>query len=46
VLAWMIHARSDYKHFCLDLGQPPAAAMLRRSVFLRLWYQELGARWT
>jgi hypothetical protein len=46
VLAWMIHAKSDYKHFCLDLGQPPAAALLRRSVFLRLWYQELEGRWT
>jgi hypothetical protein len=46
VLAWMIHARSDYKHFCLDLGQPPGAAMLRQSVFLRLWYQELEGKWT
>jgi hypothetical protein len=43
VLAWMIHARSDYHHFGLDLGAEPAAAQLRTSRFLRLWSQELGA---
>jgi hypothetical protein len=44
ILAWMIHARSDYRHFCLDLGAAPSADQLRTSRFLRLWYQELGAR--
>jgi hypothetical protein len=43
-LAWMIHARSDYRHFCLDLGAAPSEDQLRTSRFLRLWYQELGAR--
>jgi hypothetical protein len=44
LLAWMIHARSDYKHFCLDLGKPPDHATLRRSAFLQLWYEELGSK--
>ena len=43
LLAWMIHARSDYRHFRLDLGAEPSAEQLRTSRFLRLWYQELGA---
>jgi hypothetical protein len=41
VLAWMIHARSEYHHFCLDFGEPPDSAILRKSVFLKLWSQEL-----
>jgi hypothetical protein len=47
VLAWMIHARSDYRHFLLDLGTAPSVEQLRTSRFLRLWYLELGAspRW-
>jgi hypothetical protein len=44
VLTWMIHARSEYKHFCLDLGKPPEAGTLHRSVFLRLWHEELGSK--
>lgn len=44
LLTWMIHARSDYKHFCLDLGKPPDHATLKRSAFLQLWYQELGSK--
>jgi hypothetical protein len=44
LLAWMIHARSEYKEFCQDLGQSPDAAVLQRSVFLQLWYEELGRR--
>jgi hypothetical protein len=41
LLAWMIHSKSDYRHFCLDLGRAPDQAELRRSVFLRLWNEEL-----
>jgi len=44
VLAWMIHARSDYHHFGLDLGTAPTAAQLRTSRFFRLWCLELGAK--
>jgi SAM-dependent methyltransferase len=43
VLAWMIHAHSDYRHFQLDLGAAPRVEQLRTSRFLRLWYLELGA---
>jgi hypothetical protein len=43
VLAWMIHARSDYHHFGLDLGAVPTVVQLRTSRFLRLWSLELGA---
>jgi hypothetical protein len=41
LLTWMIHSKSDYRHFCLDLGRAPDPAMLRRSVFLRLWNEEV-----
>jgi hypothetical protein len=44
LLAWMIHSKSDYRHFCLDLGRAPDQAEVRRSVFLRLWNEELGSR--
>jgi hypothetical protein len=44
LLTWMIHSKSDYRHFCLDLGRAPDQAELRRSVFLRLWNEELGSR--
>jgi hypothetical protein len=44
VLAWMIHARSEYNRFCSDLGKPPDPAILRESIFLQLWSQELEGK--
>jgi hypothetical protein len=43
LLTWMIHSKSDYRHFCLDLGRPPEQPELRQSVFLRLWHEELAS---
>jgi hypothetical protein len=40
---WMLHARSEYRRLAADRGEIPIPC-LRRSVFLRLWKEEL--RWT
>ncbi|HEU4587265.1 MAG TPA: hypothetical protein VFS11_01355 [Gemmatimonadales bacterium] len=41
VLVWLIHARSDFQHFVADAGGPPSTEMLRRSLFLALWREEM-----
>lgn len=41
VLAWLIHARSEFEHFAADAGGRPEAGVLRRSLFLALWHEEL-----
>jgi hypothetical protein len=41
VLVWLIHARSEFEHFAADAGGRPEAAVLRRSLFLALWHEEL-----
>jgi hypothetical protein len=40
-LTWLIHARSDYSRFCEDARGPPEPHVLRRSVFLALWEEEM-----
>ena len=40
-LVWIIHSRSEHERFVADLGGPPPEAMLRRSLFLRLWIEEM-----
>jgi len=41
LLAWMIHAHSDWVHRRDDAGGPPTAEALRDSRFLRLFRAEL-----
>jgi hypothetical protein len=41
LLVWLIHSRSDYRHFVADAGGPPPPALLRRSQFVALWREEL-----
>lgn len=41
VLVWLIHAPSDYRRFCADFGSRPSATVLRRSVHLSLWEEEI-----
>jgi hypothetical protein len=41
MLAWMLHARSEHRRMVADAGGPPTADVLRRSLFLGLWEEEL-----
>jgi hypothetical protein len=41
VLVWLIHARSEFERFAADAGGRPEAGVLRRSLFLALWHEEL-----
>ena len=41
VLAWILHSRSEYRHFEADTAGKPTAAALRRSLFVRLWELEV-----
>jgi aminoglycoside phosphotransferase (APT) family kinase protein len=41
ILAWMLHARSEHRRMVADVGGPPSAEMLRQSLFLGLWQEEL-----
>jgi hypothetical protein len=43
VLLWLIHARSEYKHFSSDVAGQPTVDKLRQSVFVKLWAEELRA---
>ncbi len=40
LLAWMVHARSEYRHLAADVGGRPGRAALRGGVFLSLWEEE------
>ena len=41
-LVWAIHAASDYRAIEADLaGGHPGTGILRQSVFLNLWYEEV-----
>lgn len=42
LLTWLVHSRSDYRHLAADAAGAPTAAVLRRSLFLGLWEEELG----
>jgi hypothetical protein len=41
---WIVHSRSEYSRLVADHGQPPSPALLRASVFYRLWLEELSCR--
>jgi hypothetical protein len=41
LLVWLVHSRSDYRHFVADAGGPPGIAALRRSQFLCFWEEEV-----
>jgi hypothetical protein len=41
LLAWVLHAHSEYVHFHADAGGTPSADRLRCSRFLTLWADEL-----
>lgn len=41
LLVWLVHSRSEYRHFVADAGGPPGIAALRRSQFLCLWEEEV-----
>jgi len=41
VLAWILHSRSEYRHYVADTVGTPTTAALRRSLFVRLWELEV-----
>ena len=41
VLLWLIHAPSEFRHAAADAGGRPPADVLARSLFLRLWREEV-----
>lgn len=43
VLVWMLHARSEYRRFVADAGGAPSPTVLRRSIFMALWEEEVCA---
>jgi hypothetical protein len=41
VLCWLEHAESEFQAFTTEAAGPPPAELLRRSVFARLWAEEV-----
>lgn len=41
LLVWVIHSRSEYRHYIADEGGTPKPETLRRSLFVQLWEEEL-----
>ena len=41
LLAWMVHARSEYRHLAADAGGEPADRALRGAIFRGLWEEEV-----
>lgn len=41
LFVWVVHARSEYLHFLADDAGRPGPATLRRSLFVRLWEEEM-----
>jgi hypothetical protein len=41
LLVWLLHSRSEYQHITADAGGKPQPEVLRRSLFVRLWKEEL-----
>jgi hypothetical protein len=41
LLTWMLHSRSEYQHFVADVAGKPECETLRRSLFLKLWEEEV-----
>jgi hypothetical protein len=44
LLTWMLHSRSEYRHFVADVAGKPGPQILRRSLFFKLWEEELRAQ--
>jgi hypothetical protein len=42
LLTWLIHSRSEYQRFAAEAAGAPDPADLRRSLFVRLWEEELS----
>ena len=41
LLTWILHSRSEYRHFVADVVGRPGREILRRSLFVQLWEEEL-----
>ncbi|HKX19325.1 MAG TPA: hypothetical protein VJT33_15045 [bacterium] len=41
LLVWLIHSRSEYQRFAADVAGKPGPELLRRSMFVGLWQEEL-----
>ncbi|HEU5102197.1 MAG TPA: phosphotransferase [Roseiflexaceae bacterium] len=41
MFVWLVHARSEYRQFVSDTGGRPSPELLRRSLFISLWEEEL-----
>jgi hypothetical protein len=41
LLTWMLHSRSEYRHFVADVAGKPGPETLRRSLFVKLWEEEI-----
>lgn len=41
LLTWLLHSRSEYRQFVADAGGQPTPAVLRQSLFVQLWEEEL-----
>lgn len=41
LLVWVVHSRSEYRHYIADEGGKPKPETLRRSLFVQLWEEEL-----
>lgn len=41
VLTWLVHSRSEYRRVVADTGGTPSSELLRESLFLGLWQDEL-----
>jgi aminoglycoside phosphotransferase (APT) family kinase protein len=41
LLVWLLHSRSEYQHLVADAAGKPAREVLRRSLFVSLWEEEM-----
>jgi hypothetical protein len=44
LFTWMLHSRSEYRHFVADVAGKPGREILRRSLFVSLWEEEVRCR--
>jgi len=41
LLCWLLHSRSEYRWFAADVARKPDREMLRKSLFVSLWEEEM-----
>ena len=41
LFTWLLHARAEYARLTADAGGQPSSEVLRRSMFVRLWEEEV-----